>query len=132
MFGERPEVKPEELDSEAIKEMQSDACKAEEEAAKKKGRPVVTDKTIMVLRLPIAPEFGTDPNYLPELVTVREWSKSKNKKVNKLYYQCKVCQHEAQNRASMLTQTRRCLKIFLQCKICGKLYQGVGYLDEHI
>ena len=86
----------------------------------------------MVSRLPIAPEFGIDPDYLPELVTICKWSKSKNKKVNKLYYQCKVCQHEAQNRASMLTHTRRCLKIFLQCKLCGKLYQGVGGLEEHI
>ena len=112
--------------------MWAEPHKAEEEVAKKEGRPSVTDKTIMVSKLPIAPEFGIDPDYLPELVTIREWSKSKKKKVNKLYYQCKICQHEAQNRASMLTHTRRCLRIFLQCKLCGKLYQGVGSLEEHI
>ena len=61
MFGDGPEVDPEELDSEAIKEMWAEAHKAEE-----------TDKTIMVSKLPIVPEFGIDPDYLPELVTIRE------------------------------------------------------------
>ena len=69
MFGDWPDGDPEELDSEVIKEMWAEARKAEE-AAKKEGRPAVTDKTIMVSRLPIAPEFGIDPDYLPELVTV--------------------------------------------------------------
>ena len=70
MFGDGPEVDPKELDSEAIKEMWAEAHKAEEEATKKEGRPLVTDKTIMVSKLPIAPEFGINPDYLPELVTI--------------------------------------------------------------
>ena len=94
--------------------MWAEAHKAEEEAAKKKGRHVVADKTIVISKLLIAPEFGIDLDYLPDLANICEWSKSKGKKVDKLYYQCKVCQHEAQNRASMLTHTRKCLKIFLQ------------------
>ena len=70
MFGDGPEVDPKELDSEAIKEMWAEAHKAEEEAAKKDGRPSVTDKTILVSKLPIAPEFGINPNYLCELVII--------------------------------------------------------------
>ena len=34
MFGDGPEVDPEELDTEAVKEMQAEAEKAEKEAAK--------------------------------------------------------------------------------------------------
>ena len=95
MFGDGPEVDPEELDSDTIKEMWAEVCKAKEEAAKKERRPVVADKTIVISKLPIAPEFGIDLDYLPDLVNIHEWSKSKGKKEDKLYYQCKVCQHEA-------------------------------------
>ena len=128
MFGERPEIDPKELNSDTIKKMWDKARKAKEEAAEKEGRPAVTDKTVMVSKLPIGPELGINPDFLPDLVNVHEWSKSKGKgkKVDKIYYQYTVCQHESQNRASMLTHTRKCLRIFLQCKICGKLYQGGG------
>ena len=132
MFGDGPEIDPEELDSDAMKKMGDEACKAKEEAAQKEGGLAVADKTIMVSKLPIAAEFGIDLDFLLDLVNVCEWSKSKGKKVDKIYYQCKLCQHESQNRASMLTHTRKCMKIFLQCKICGKLYQGVEYLEGHI
>ena len=129
MFGDGLKVDPKELDSDAIKEMWAEAHKAKGEAAKREGRQVVADKTIVISKLPIAPEFGIDPDYLPELVNIHEWSKSKGEKVDKLYYQCKVCQHEAQNRASMLKHTRKCFKFILQCKIYQKLYQGVEYLE---
>ena len=113
MFSDRPETDPEKLDSDAIKEMQVEAHKAEEEVAGREERPVVADRTIVVFKLPIAPEFGIEPEFLPDLVNIHEWSKGKGKKVDKLYYQCKVWQHESQNRASMLTHTQKCLKIFL-------------------
>ena len=50
MFGDGPEVDPEELDLEVVKEMQVEAHKAEEEAAKKAGRPVVTDKKLHAIK----------------------------------------------------------------------------------
>ena len=132
MFGDGSEIDPEELDSDAIKKMWDEACKTKEEAAQKEGRPAVANKTIVVSKLPIVPEFGINSNFLLDLADVHEWSKSKGKKVDKMYYQCKVCQHESPNRASVLMHTRKCLRIFLQCKICGKLYQGVKYLEGHI
>ena len=51
MFGDGPEVDPKELDSDTIKEMWAEARKAREEAAKREGRPVVADKTIIVFQI---------------------------------------------------------------------------------
>ena len=44
IFSNRPEIDPEELDSDAIKEMWAEAHKAKEEAAEREGRPVIADK----------------------------------------------------------------------------------------
>ena len=126
MFRDKPKVDTEELDLDTIKEMLTEAHKTKEEAANREGRPAVVDKTIVISKLPIAPEFGIDLDYLPELVNIHEWSKSKGKKVDKLYYQCKVCQHEAQNRASILAHTNKCLKIFCNVRFVENCIRGLS------
>ena len=132
MFGDGPDVDPEEVDMEAMKEMLAEAEKAEKEAATEKGVMSGTAKRVVVTSLPIAPKHSIDIELIPELVTVLEWSACKNKKVDKLYYKCKICEHESQNHASMLTHTRRCLEIFLICGICNKSYRSVDYIKNYI
>ena len=131
MFGDGPEVDLEDLDTDAVKKMQEEADQAEAAAAKKVGKETISNKNLVITKLPLTPEYGIHPNYIPELVSVHEWCDKKKEKVDKFYYHCHVCQHESQNRSSMLTHTRRCLKTFLVCGTCGKNFISVSGLEEH-
>ena len=131
MFGDGPEVDLEDLDTDAIKKMREEAEQAEVAAAKKVRKETISNKNLVITKLPLTPEYGIHPNCIPELVSVREWCDKKKEKVNKFYYRCHVCQHESQNHSSMLTHTRRCLKIFLVCGACGKNSLSVSGLEEH-
>ena len=131
MFGDGPEVDLEDLDTDTVQKMHVEAHKAKEAAAQGVGKESVSHKSLIIIKLPLAPEHGIDPDYWPGLVMVREWCNKKKEKVDKLYYQCQVCKHELQNRASMLTHTRMCLKIFLVCGICGKSYLSISSIEEH-
>ena len=93
MFGDGPEVDPKELDTEAMKEMWAEVEKAKKEAATQEGASSGIGKRVVVTNLPITPEHGIDIELIPEIVIVREWSAHKNKKVVKLYYKCKICEH---------------------------------------
>ena len=130
MFGDGPEVDLEDLDTDAVRKMREEAEQAEVATAKKVGKETISNKNLVITKLPLTPEYGIHPNYIPELVSVREWCNKKKEKVDKFYYRCHVCQHEAQNRSSMLTHTRRCLKIFLVCGACGKNFLSVSGLEE--
>ena len=81
----------------------------------------------------LSAEFGIPPENLPETESVKEASaKNPAKRVTKFYYTCKVCQYSSQNKISMLTHTRRCLKIKLVWQICKKEYGLVDYAEKHI
>ena len=121
MFGDGPEINIEDLDTKTFQEMQAKAQQAKSDVAKKQGKPSAFNKSLVITRLPLVPEYGIDLYFWPELVQVREWCNKKQDKVDKLYYQCHICKHGSQNRAIMLTHTRRCMKIFLVCGICKKI-----------
>ena len=111
--------------------MPAEALQAKADVAHKQGKPSAFNKCLVITKLPLVPKYGIDPDFWLELVQVREWRSRKQDKVDKLYYQCHICKHESQNRASMFTHTRRCMKIFLICGICNKSYFSVSGITEH-
>ena len=137
MFGDLDpeEVDPEQLESETTKILRQEAAKAEETAATVIHRPIPADQ---ITRVPITAasllaEFGIPPESLPETESVKEASsRNPTKRVTTFYYSCKICQHSSQNKVSMLTHTRRCLKIKLFCQICNKEYESANYTEKHI
>ena len=131
MFGDGPEVDLEDVDTNAVKKMREEAMQAGVAAAKKVRKETILNKNLVITKLPLTLEYGIHPNYILELVSVHEWCDEKKEKVDKFYYHCHVCQHESQNRSSMLTHIRRCLKIFLVCGACGKNFLSVSSLEEH-
>ena len=131
MFGDGPEVDIKDLDTETVQDMQAEAQRAKAGVAKKQGKPSVFNKSLVITKLPLVPEYRIDPDFWPELVQASDWCDKKQDKVDKLHYQCHICKHESQNRGSMLTHTRRCMKIFLVCGICNKLYFSISGIAEH-
>ena len=137
MFGE---MDIEDIDlSEMEMETTRDLCK-EAEVAEAASTAVETgatskDKTmrVYVTSLPVSLEFGIPSQNLPETESIKERS-SKNpaKKVTKFYYTCRLCPHSLQNKASMMTHTRRCLNIKLVCVVCNKAYDSSEYIEKHI
>ena len=129
------EVDPEQLESKTTKTLKQEAAKAEEMAAIVIHGPILANQ---ITRVPITlaslpAEFGIPPESLPETESVKEVSsKNPTKRVTKFYCTCKICQHSSQNKVSMLTRTRRCLKIKLFCQICNKEYKSVDYAEKHI
>ena len=131
MFRDGPEINIEDLDTETVQGMQAEAQQAKADVVNKQGKPSAFNKSLVITKLPLVPEYGIDPDFWPELVQVREWCSRKQDKVDKLYYQCHIHKNESQNRASMLTNTKRCMKIFLICGICNKSYFSVSGIVEH-
>ena len=87
---------------------------------------------VYVTSLPVPPEFGIPPQSLPEMENVKERSvKNPAKKVMRFYYNCRLCPHSSQNKASMMTHTQRCLNIKLVCAICSKAYDSSEYIKKH-
>ena len=137
MFGE---MDMEDIDlSEMETETTQDLCK-EAEAEEAVSTAIETgatckDKTtrVYVTSLPVSLEFRIPSQNLPETESIKERS-SKNpaKKVTKFYYTCRLCLHSSQNKASMMTHTRRCLNIKLVCVVCNKAYDSSEYIEKHI
>ena len=111
--------------------MPAEALQAKADVAHKQGKLSAFNKSLVITKLPLVPEYGIDPDFWLELVQVREWCSRKQDKVDKLYYQCHICKHESQNRASMFTHTRRCMEILLICGICNKSYFSVNGIAKH-
>ena len=104
MFGDSPKIDIK--DTETVQEMWAKAQKAKADVAQKQGKPSAFNKSLIITKLPLVPKYGINSDYWPELVQVREWCDKKQDKVDKLYYQCHICKHESQNRASMLTHQK--------------------------
>ena len=97
MFGDGPEVDLKDLDKDTVQKMHAKAHKAKEAATKRAGKESVSNKSLIITKLPLAPKHGINPDYWPRLVMVREWCNKNKEKMDKLYYQCQVCKHESQN-----------------------------------
>ena len=110
MFGEGPLVDPEELLTSNIKAKLEKAHQDKVSTAKEAGEHEI--KIIKATSLPLRADFGIDPDFYPESITVPGVSAKTGKPVDKFYYRCKVCKsHQSQNRPSMCTHTRKCLNI---------------------
>ena len=134
IFGEGPLVDPEELLTGDVK-AKFNATHAEEAAvAQTTGNLDPATKTILYPRsLPLAPDFGLDPEFFPENVICTEKSAKSGKMVDKFYYHCRVCKdHSSQNRLSMCTHTCKCLNIKLGCPLCPVTYDAADSLHNHI
>ena len=111
------------------------AHKAEEVAAKAEGEidPEHEVTVIKATSLPIASDFGIDPNLYPESTIVPGKSAKTSETVNKFDYKCKVCHaHSSQNHPSMCTHTCKCLNIKIGCPLCDAKYDSSDYLEGHI
>ena len=135
MFGEGPVVDPEELLASEVKAKFEKACQAKVSTAKEDGEldPEHEIKIIKATSLPIGADFGIDPDFYPESITVPGVSAKTGKPVDKFYYCCKACRsHQSQNHPSMCTHTQKCLNIKIACPICEATYDSLDYLQNHI
>ena len=135
MFGEGPTVDPEELLTSDIKAKFEKACQIKLSAAKKAGE-LDSEHEIKIIKatsLPIGADFGIDPNFYPESITVPGVSAKTGKPVNKFYHHCKVCRsHQSQNCPSMCMHTQKYLNIKIACPVCEATYNSSDYLQNHI
>ena len=124
-----------ELEAETTRNLHKEAEMAEAASTAVETRAISKDKItrVYVTSLPVPPEFGIPPQSLPEMENVKERSvKNPAKKVTRFYYICRLCPHSSQNKASMMTHTRRCLNIKLVYAICSKAYDSSEYIEKHI
>ena len=137
LFGDLdPEdLDPEELETTATKELRQAAAQAEETAIATEHGTIPADKVtrVPVRSTPVPIEFGIPEISVPESESVKIPSASNPaKKLSRFYYSCKHCSKSAQNKASMMTHTRRCLNIKLVCGGCNKEYDSAEYMEKHI
>ena len=89
--------------------------------------------SVIISSVPIPVEFGIPIESLPKTKNIKEVStKNLAKKVTHFNYNCRVCSQISQNKPSIMTHTRRCLKIKLVCNICKKDYESADYAEKHI
>ena len=137
MFGEMDieDIDLSEMETETTHDLHREAEAAEATSTVAETGATSKDKImrVYVTSLPVPLEFGIPSQNLPETESIKERS-SKNpaKKVTKFYYTCHLCPHSSQNKASMMTHTRRCLNIKLVCVVCNKAYNSSEYIEKHI
>ena len=137
MFGDMDmdDINISELEAETTRNLCKEAEMAEAASMATETRAISKDKItrVYVTSLPVPPEFRIPPQSLPETENVKERSvKNPAKKVTRFYYICCLCPHSSQNKASMMTHTRRCLNIKLVYAICSKAYGSSEYIEKHI
>ena len=137
MFGDMDmdDINLSKLEAETTRNLRKAAEMAEAASTATETRAISKDKItrVYVTSLTVPPEFGIPPQSLPEMENVKERSvKNPAKKVARFYYICHLCPHSSQNKASMMTHTRRCLNIKLVCAICSKAYDSSEYIKKHI
>ena len=135
MFGEMDieYIDLSEMETETTRDLHKEAETAEAASTVVETGATSKDKMtrVYVTSLPVPLEFGIPSQNLPETESIKERS-SKNpaKMVTKFYYTCRLCPHSSQNKASMMTHTRRCLNIKLVCIVCNKAYDSSEYLEK--
>ena len=137
MFGDMDidDIDLSELETETTRNLCKEAETAEVASSALETGAISKDKIrrVFVTSLPVPLEFRIPPQSLPEMESVKERSvKNPAKKVTRFYYICCLCPHSLQNKASMMTHTRRCLNIKLICAICSKAYDSSEYIKKHI
>ena len=136
MFGDLniEDLEPELFETSITKALHWEATKVEASVAAEHG-PVPPDAIthVMVISTPIPIEFGIPKASILETKNIKMPSaKNPAKKVTCFHYGCRVCSHSSQNKASMMTHTRRCLHIKLVCKVCKKEYESSEGIENHI
>ena len=116
------------------KALWQEAAKVKEVAVSASHGPIPADKItrVSITSIPIPVEFGIPVEGLPETKNIKEALAKNPAKVTQFYYICRVCSHASQNKPSMMTNTRRCLKIKLVCQVCQKEYESADYAEKHI
>ena len=137
MFGDMDmdDINISKLEAETTRNLHKEAEMAEAASIATETRAIPKDKItrVYITSLPVPPEFRIPPQSLPETENVKERSvKNPAKKVIRFYYICRFCPHSSQNKASVMTHTRRCLNIKLVCAICRKTYDSSEYIEKHI
>ena len=115
IFGDSPtDSDIEELEAPALKCKHVEASTAEQADATSKGEcdPSKAIKYVHVVDDATPVDYGINPDLVPTVtdVIVKE---PDGKESTRVYYQCKTCPFKAQNRASMMNHTHKCLNIRL-------------------
>ena len=127
MFGDLDieDIDISELESGATKELHKEAEAAETSSKTMEVGTIPKVTRVPITSLPVPHKFGIPSESLPKTENVKERSvENPAKKITKFYYACRFCPHSSQNKASMMTHTRRCLNIKLVCVICNKEYDS--------
>ena len=134
MFGEGLLVDPKKFLTAYVKAKFEVARAKEETLAEAEGELDPSKETVIYpTSLPIMPDFGIDPNLLPETTVCTEKIAKTGKSVDKFYYRCHICKnHSSQNRPSMCTHTQKCLNVKLRCPLCKATYDSTEYLQNHV
>ena len=135
MFGnlDLEDLDPEELETTVTKTLHQAAAQAEEASVSQEHGPIPADKVthIEVRTTPVPIEFGISEMSVPDSENVKIPSiANPAKKISRFYYSCKHCTKSSQNKASMMTHTRRCINIKLVCGGCSKEYDSADYMEK--
>ena len=135
IFGEIDEedLDPQQLESKETTAQHREAARAEEASVSKEHRAIPEDRIthVIVWSMPVPIDYGIPIISIPESENLKVPSAANPaKKVSHFYYNCKHCSKSSQNKTSMMTHTRRCIK--LVCGGCEKKYFSSEAMDRHI
>ena len=129
------DLNPENLEMSKVKDLCQAAAQAEEASVSKEHRPILSDGItwVTVRSTPVPLEFGILEISIPLSDNIKIPSVTNpTKRITRFYYHCRHCAKSAQNKASMMMHTRRCINIKLVCGKCGKEYDSSVYIEKHI
>ena len=129
------DLNPENLEMSKVKDLCQAAAQAEEASVSKEHRPILSDGItwVTVRSTPVPLEFGILEISIPLSDNIKIPSATNpTKRITRFYYHCRHCAKSAQNKASMMMHTRRCINIKLVCGKCGKEYDSSVYIEKHI
>ena len=134
IFGDPPtDSDIEELEAPALKHKRAEAATAEQADATSKGEcdPSKAIKYVRVVDDATPVDYGLNADLVPTVtdVIIKE---PNGRESTRVYYQCKTCPHKAQNRASMMNHTRKCLNIQLQCFVCEYSADSSKIINSHV
>ena len=134
IFGDPPTNSDlEELEAPALKCKHAEAATAEQADAATKGEhdPSKAIKYVCVVDDTTPVDYGLEAGLIPT-VTDMIVKEPDGRESTKVYYQCKTCPHKAQNRASMMNHTCKCLNIRLQCFTCEYSADSSKAINNHV
>ena len=137
MFGDADieDLDPENLETSKVKDLHQAATQVEEASVSKEHGPILSDgiTRVPIRSTPMPLEFGIPEISIPLSENIKIPSATNpTKRITRFYYRCRHCTKSTQNKASMMTHTRRYINIKLVCKKCGKEYDSSVYIEKHI